>query len=307
MAEVFCLYHAGIDGSNEIIHRHEIGDVQRKAAEESEAISEVFREQSAQHAISFQTRQRYRVTAEREDLGVVGSYSFSQGVKPQNTFVNESEPSTERGLLGQLMRHNESMARINADMFATSMDHQSAQLGLMSRKLDKLEARREKIFEDVEEAATLRHIREIQMEEARADSARNQFAVQKAFEYAPKIWDHITGGNKPKGALEEKKERLEDMNGSAVVKAQEMLRDIFKVVDKKAISDCLDPDQLTALDSLLGLGEDPTSLEDYRIKLKGFWGGLPEEIAEGLQSHLSTHHPAKGFAFLDLMGVKYGA
>lgn len=305
--DVFSLFHAGIDGMGELIHRHtvgEVGDARHELDGEAETIVNYMYRHARSHAECFPSPQRYKVEAAL-DNDAVGSYMFRLAAKLQNAFVGDSEPATEKGLMGQLMRHNEAQARTNAEMYSSVLDHLTGQVHLLRRQVDQNEERRFETFEVLESLMSEKHARDMDAKKYSDDTKRKDRLIETAVSHLPEVFKRLGGAglSGSNGLPAAPKSNGQKTNGAATLQAQATLRDVFRVIDRKAIADDLDDAGREKLDDLLGLGADPPSVEVFREGLLEILGSLTPDVATALQENLQNNHPEKALAFLDLLGL----
>lgn len=308
-AEVFILFHSSVEslGGGEILLKRPVGDIgeERKGIEdEADSITSDIVKAASDHAEAFNGfRQRYKVVAESEDEGSIGSFPFVKGSRTENTEVGISEPATEKGVLGQFMRHNESLMRINSDMMSAVLSPLITENQSLRKQRDDWEGKRLDAHLKLEELLSEKHIRDIELadyekQEARKDAFWNAFLNK----WGPEIIKRFKINGAPAGAL---KAAEKQVNGNGVETYQSSLRDIFKVLDRNPIYESLDDEGKADLDNLLGLGDNPETPEAFKEKLIEFWSErLPDEVCTAILDKLSNEHPDKGHAFLGLMGME---
>lgn len=107
----------------------------------------------------------------------------------------ESEDApTNRGLLAQLMRHNENNNRTLVAATQAMTIGMARQIDSKDKTIEKLLGEREKMMELIEDAHSNRHEREIESLREGKKQERIDMAVRKAMLLAPVALDHFTGG-----------------------------------------------------------------------------------------------------------------
>jgi len=106
--------------------------------------------------------------------------------------AGEDSPTT-KGLLQQLMRHNEANQRLLAQSLGAIIGKQTQQLDRVYARMEKLEDERATTFLALEEAKTDQHTRDMELMEANANEERKQQGFKKIMELAPVVVNRIAG------------------------------------------------------------------------------------------------------------------
>jgi hypothetical protein len=104
-----------------------------------------------------------------------------------------SEPPTGVGLLGQLMRHNQEMARQHSAAIGSLVHHMSKMIEKLSDQNEKYMTDRITMFTTMEDLTSRRHEREIETEKAHASIERNKEIFQKVAAFLPIIANKVVG------------------------------------------------------------------------------------------------------------------
>jgi hypothetical protein len=304
-AELFSLYHATVEGlgggGGELLQRRPVNGKSEDIEQEAETIMLEFIGIARNHCEAFDgIRQRYKVLAETSS-DVLGSYPFALGAKMQSLDIGLSEPATEKGLMGQLMRHCESLSRQNVEMTQAVISPLIAENQALRRQRDGWEEKRMEAHLTLEELLSLKHVRDLELAEfERGEGRKNKFWEAFLSKWGPEIIKKFgvpaLAGSLPSAEVNGKKPDIES--------CQSTLRGVFKVLDKAPIYDCLDDERRTKLDGLLGLSDNPESIEVFKEHLIGIWKSLPDEVTNSIGEKLALNHPDRAKALLDLMGME---
>lgn len=346
-AAVFVLVHASVESMpmgggmgmggdlQEVVlrERSQEGVTQEKDAER---IAKKLWEGASAHSEAFSgTEQRYKIVAENADGGISATMPLVLGVKSRTTMGQDqfmhSEPATQTGLLGMLMRHNDSMQRNFMDALGGILGPLVSTCEQQRLRLQKYEEDRLEFMDRMERLSSLQHERDMEVIKVGSQNERRQKIVGKlADEVIPRLAAQFFAG---KGgatvaalmmgaAAKEASSSSGSDSGSeaqgsglgaqgstngegrrSVPYYQERLREVFRVIDRKAISDNLSEIQAANLDGLLGMGEDPKSVSEYKQRFMCVMGELPKEVLDAIMARLTTEeHADKGVVFAELFG-----
>lgn len=135
--------------------------------------------------------QRYRLAAfYRGSSAPNGAITFALRTVAGDSH-SMSEPATSTGLLGQLMRHNEQLART----LTVASGQQAAFIERQGEMINDLLAGRVKQLSTVEDLISLRHQRELATKESEARIERNRELVGTAKMLLPAIANRLTKNN----------------------------------------------------------------------------------------------------------------
>jgi hypothetical protein len=104
-----------------------------------------------------------------------------------------SEPPSQVGLLAQLMRHNQEMARQHSAAIGSLVHHMSKMIEKLSDQNEKYMSDRITMFTTMEDLTSRRHEREIETEKAHASIERNKEIFQKIAAFLPIIANKVVG------------------------------------------------------------------------------------------------------------------
>lgn len=107
------------------------------------------------------------------------------------------EAPTSKGLLSQLMRHNEANNRALVGSVGVMMGRMANQMESLARVNEKLMDDRLKMFEILEEAHSRKHERDIERLQLESDEKRKDKLFEKASMLIPVILSKLTGGAIP--------------------------------------------------------------------------------------------------------------
>lgn len=306
-ATVFNLMHASVDiMGSDLILRIDVGskgEDRKGLDDEVERIVAAANEAAIQHANAFSgMRQRYKLTAETNE-GALGQFTFQLGSSEPQADVGFSEGATEKGLLGQLMRHNENSQRAFVDLANSTVGPLLSENQSLRRQRDDWESKRLDAHLTLEELLSHKHERDIELEQYSEEERRKNKAWNALLDkWGPEIIRRIDLPflQPPKQIGE-----ANGANGSngqpTVGHLQEALRSIFKLIERAPIFDCLEDEQKHQLDSLLGLGDDPTDVPTFKKELLTIWQMLPDEITTSIGEDLLEKDKSKAALFVDLL------
>lgn len=236
---------------------------------------------ASEHADAFEGRQRFRLIASAGE-GEVGTLVFAIGkgatgaAFSQKTDLGES---TERGLLAQLMRHNQQLAAINVESVQSVLGPLISENQDLRKRIGEVEERRIEWFEALESLGGKKHERELEAVEAGARAEfRNRMMNGLADKWIPELLAKLQSGASAAPALPASRGEVED--------ASELVRSVLGTIDKPALLRQLDSGEQATLDGLCGIGVAPATLDDFRARLRGIWLELPDEVASDLTTQI---------------------
>lgn len=154
-------------------------------------------------ASMFDTPQRYHLNATfqtEEDL-------LSPGVRIKGEQRSEDfeggEPPNMRGAFAQVMRHNEVLQR----QVSVVIESMRQSIIAKDQTIAKLEERRWQVWEELEEARTMRHERDIEMQKERSKEERKERMLNTVMPMVPVVANKLMG----KRALPEEKHPMVEM------------------------------------------------------------------------------------------------
>lgn len=103
------------------------------------------------------------------------------------------EPATEKGLLAQLMRHNEHQARTNAMMMSSVIGVLSSRLNASEKHVEVLIQQRQDYFKELEDAKSLQHDRDMQLMLTTGQEERKGELFKKLELILPLIVNKVAG------------------------------------------------------------------------------------------------------------------
>lgn len=107
------------------------------------------------------------------------------------------EPANMKGLMSQLMRHNEAQARTMQMSLGSILTSQARRMESQDRLIERLMEDRLKSFEVVEEAMSRKHEREMEMESLRSKEQRTAFGLSKIMALLPVALSAFSKGKIP--------------------------------------------------------------------------------------------------------------
>lgn len=145
------------------------------------------------------TVQRYTITSYLKDEKVTGRLAFRCKGSADLDFDEESETGeedapTNRGLMQQLMRHNEANNRTLMNVMGATLTSMARRMESSDRMIEKLQEERRKEFEIIENARSQEAERQLLLESERAKQARYDIGFKKIAQLAPVALSHFTGG-----------------------------------------------------------------------------------------------------------------
>mgnify|MGYP001565998262 FL=1 len=310
-AEFFSLYHSSVEGfgGNEPLFKHQVleekGSEEKDLDKEIDSIAEEVLEVSRQHCDAFDgQRQRYKLAAEDGANSVIATYLFNKGSKMRPGLLESgmSEPPTERGLMGALMRHLEATQQqvtVLTEAFVSPLIQENADL---RRRQDQYEERRWDMWQKLEEVNSLAHARDLETKEFEIDQKRRS-------DFFDKLITHWGPEIIRKFQLPESKTACSPASAdesAAVVKMQAALRDVLSILtseERDRMLENFDSEKRVLFDSLIGFGKTPEKVSVFRGHLVELWSGLPDDLSSEIGETLLSRDKARAFTFLELLGV----
>lgn len=306
----FALSHKGEDGEVETLTKSQSG--KGDLSERADAIAAKIWETATHHQECFAGKQRYKLTAfttndeNAGDDGGSDSLSFALGV--DGFKVDPSEPN-ERGIIQALMatvRQQNQMILENAAAVSRPLQEENKAL---RERLSHVEQYQIEAIEVLEEVRTMKHQRDLELLRAGSDVDMRQQMFKEFRQHAPMLLKAFAGGkteapngnaNAGDGKAEKALPPAASPNTASVGHYQRILRDVWRVVDRGPVLACLTSAECAELDNLLGLGTDPSSVEEYRENMRKLWSKLSEEVSDALIAKLATT-PALAIELTDLL------
>lgn len=113
------------------------------------------------------------------------------------------EPATSRGFFGQMMRHNEGYAKLAMGSLQAQNEQLTRIVTMFMENQGKIEQRRIESWERFEEASSLKHERDLQMQAQKDQKAMQQQVVAQLTPHIPvlaaKLLSSLSQGNAPTG------------------------------------------------------------------------------------------------------------
>ena len=107
------------------------------------------------------------------------------------------EAPNQRGLMTQLMRHNEHNNRTLVTSVGAILTSMARRMESSDRMVEKLMEDRFRSFEIIEEAYSRKHERDMEMEQVKSKEQRIAFGIQKVSMLIPVILDKLAGSKNP--------------------------------------------------------------------------------------------------------------
>ncbi len=186
-----------------------------------------------------------------QTYAVLSYFEKGENAKPRSRFTfrelgtsdDESddlatEPPTKLGSLSQQMRHNEQLAKINADMTTKTIGHLQQTIAQLSESHQKLVDDRLGTIELVEKLRSEQFERQLAYDREKTDSEQKRMLLEKLMVLAPVVVQKITGKALP-GVKSDKENVLDSLIES------------FSPEQMNSLQAILTPDQLIAVVSLI--------------------------------------------------------
>jgi hypothetical protein len=157
------------------------------------------------------------------------------GANPDSLLGETEQPDT-RGIVSQMMRHNEASARISLGQTLGIVEHYKAILRERDARIAALEAKLEQVGELQHEIVSMQHERTLDLIREKRVDKRTAFVREKLEMLTPVIMSKVLGAGTPKG--------------SGSIFGEEVLRQFLKSLGPQqfaAITGALNPEQVVAL------------------------------------------------------------
>lgn len=282
---------------------------------DGEKIAEKIWREATMHADAFGgTQQRYKIAAEKGDL-TIASQLFVVGVKQRSTMGDipggagflPSEPATQAGLLGMLMRHLDNKERTMMESLGSILGTLVATNQTLASRCEKYEESRIDFLEVMEKIGSNKHERDLQlMREGSKIEAREKIVKKLTEDLLPRLVGQFFKDGAPLLGAAGGQE-TSSSGEKNVAYYQRQLRDTFRVIDQKAVVESLPDDVAPKFFGLLGLGDDPKDVETYKKDFIEVMEKMPREVLDALIGKLTTEHPEKAVVLGELMGDKAAA
>lgn len=268
--------------------------------ERARELSELIYEQAEEHSQAYEGRQRYKLHAYSRDEDEVGVYVFAIGLSGMAR-AEPGEPS-ERGLLAQLMRHNQMLAQINVEQSQAVNSALIAENRDLRSRVDRVEGQRQEWFELLENLHSERHLREMEMLQQSQAAENKAKVVSILARYIPEAMKQIGGGSRSPGSPKQETKQLAPAKSDPLADAHDKMRRVWRLLDRDWIAGHLDEQNRERVDRLLGIGEPIASLEDFADTLRALWLSLADDVTEQIQTTIFAKDAALAVELLGLLG-----
>jgi hypothetical protein len=160
------------------------------------------------------------------------------GASP-DTLLGETEQPDPRGIVSQMMRHNEASVRISLGQTLAIVEHYKGILGERDARIAALEEKLAQIGELQHELVSMQHEHNLDMVREKRVERKHAFVRDKLDMLAPVLMSKVLGTGTPKG------------QGS--IFGEELLRQFLKSLQPKqyaAITNALNPEQVVTLHTI---------------------------------------------------------
>jgi hypothetical protein len=130
--------------------------------------------------------------SERKQIGRL-TLRYSTSSNDADDMGESSEPSTGKGLLAQTMRHSEAFARIASAQSGHVITMQQRMLHTMGGMVENMMTKQVEMIEMTEELLSMRHSRDLELEEQKSKHEIRADLLQKATVLVPAIVKRLTG------------------------------------------------------------------------------------------------------------------
>jgi len=169
--------------------------VQRSSLDaEKERIPEEISEAAKSHAEEASRIQRYSIVAYAQDDSVLAMCPFR--LKPSSSDASselDSEPATSKGIVAQLMRHNESLTRVYMQSFQATATMLAEEVARLRRRNDELEDKNIDMISTFEALYSEKHKRDIEVSQEIASESRKERLLEQGEKLLPFIAAKLTG------------------------------------------------------------------------------------------------------------------
>lgn len=280
--------------------RLEAGSGEGEAHHRARELAEQIVETAQEHASAYEGRQRYRVLAlERDTLDEIGVYVFALGIGGGMSRAEPGDP-TERGLLAQLMRHNQQLAQINVEQSQAVNQALIAENRDLRGRVDKVEAQRAEWFELLETMHSARHERELAMVREAQRAETKDKAIGLLLKYVPEVIKKFDLGSLDKPAQIAAPAPKPPSN--PLEEAHAKFRRVWNLLDADTFAGHLDEQNQARVESLLGMGERFSDMGQFSDRLASLWMSLDAQVTESIQAQIFERDPALAVELLSLLG-----
>jgi len=267
------------------------GDSDERARE----MSDSFWEQADDHSHAYEGRQRYKIRALDEESEEIGVYVFAIGIANGLSRAEPGEPN-ERGLLAQLMRHNQLLAQINVEQSQAVNSALISENRDLRGRVEKVEGQRQEWFELLENLHGQRHARELEMVQETARGENRSKALRLLAQYVPEAIKKLAPATSSSGL------KTATVEADPLADAHDKMRRVWRIVDREWLLSHLEKPARENVDALLGIGAKVETLEQFVSRLKTLWAGLPEDVSEELQSQILARDTSLALELARLIG-----
>jgi len=161
------------------------------------------------------------------------------GANPE-TLLGETEQADPRGIVSQMMRHNEASVRISLGQTLNIVEHYKAMLRERDARIATLEEKLGQVGELQQQFVSMQHERSLDFIREKRVDRRTAFVREKLDMLTPVLMSKMLGANAPKG--------------SGSIFGEELLRQFLKSLGPeqyRAIASTLNPEQSITLHEIL--------------------------------------------------------
>jgi len=282
--------------------RLEAGSGEGEIYQRAKELAEQILDSAQEHATAYEGRQRYRVLAlERDTFDEIAIYVFALGIGGGMARSEPGEP-TERGLLAQLMRHNQQLAHINVEQSQAVNQALIAENRDLRGRVEKVEAQRAEWFELLETMHSSRHERELSMMQEAQRAETREKAIGLLMRYVPEVLKKLDLSALSPSPSNDRTTAQLPAAPSELERAQATMRRVWRILDRDWISGHLDEQNRTRVDQLLGIGDPLKSMAEFSERLTFLWGSLSDEVTDRIQEQIVERDSALATELLTLMG-----
>jgi hypothetical protein len=272
-------------------------------------IADAIRTASNDNLEAYEGDQRYQVRALDSRGEPLATHSFKLHGGEEASMVHRGgsgdlfnpgdEPPTDKGLMAQLMRHVERKESSINNMLGIVVDGLISENRSLRANQEKADDRRIEYFEKLETLSGLQHERDEDAADRDAHRVMKGKALEHAITYFPVLASHLLKGKSvgpvaqavataERAGEESRNPREPIINGYTVAQCQGWLREIVKAVGGIGrVKGDYDDEHVDTIDNLLGVGDDPESLEAFRELFRTFIDALPQSMHADLAEKLS--------------------
>lgn len=263
------------------------------ALERARELSSQLWETADENAGAFTGRQRYKIRAFGKGDEEIATYVFAIGLGE----MARAEPGdpTERGLLAQLMRHNQQLAQINVEQSQATVSALIAENRDLRGRVNHVEEQRQEWFALLEELHSEKHRRELERLQVEAAAQKQDRALQLLAHYVPEALKQLSG--KKAGGHEAPQLSAKD----PIEERHAIMRRVWSCLDREWVLGRLDEQNRHRIDSLLGFGEKIETVAQFDERLRLLWGSISEEVSEKIQEQILDKDPELGMSLVGLL------